>query len=168
MEGILGRIMATVLGLIALGGVVLLMATATDSSRISQTGQDLGTLVTNARSQFQQSSTLYTNFTTGNTASLISAGVVPPDMVKNGVIADAWNNQILLAPTGTNNSEMQIILGGNALSVESCTKLITSLTGYVSLTTNGGPNVFSSANPPDSVSANTDCTASTQITAVYQ
>lgn len=171
MEGILGRIMATVLGLIALGGVVLLMSTASDSSRISQSGQDLGTLATNTRSQFQQSGTLYANFSNANASSLISSGVIPPDMVKGGAIVDAWNDPVTIAPTTpagmVANSAFSVQIGGGSLSAESCAKLVTALTGYYSLTVGGA--TFSTANPPDPTTAGPACSSgSTVMTLIYQ
>lgn len=171
MEGILGRIMATVLGLIALGGVVLLMSTATDSSRISQSGQDMGTLATNVRSQFQQSSSLYANFTNANIAALISSGVIPPDMVKSGTMVDAWNDPVTIQPSTpagmVPNSAFSVTVGGGSLSAESCSKLVTSLTGYYSLTVGG--TTFNTANPPDPTIAGTACgSGSTVMTIIYQ
>ena len=169
MEGILGRIMATVLGLIALGGVILLMGTANDSSRISQTGQDMGTLATNVRSQFQQSSTLYQNFTTANQAALISAGVIPPDMVKAGAVVDAWNDAVALAPATpagmAANSAFTITVGGASLTAQSCAKVVTSLTGYLSLVVGG--QTFNQANLPDPTTAAAGCGTSTTITLTY-
>lgn len=170
MESILGRIVATVFGLLALGGVVLLMATATDSSRISQTGQDLGVLVTNTRAQFQQSQTLYANFTNANAAVLVQSNVIPSDMWRSGAIVDQWNDPVTISattPTGmATNSAFQIQLGGPNLSAASCTKLVTSLTGYTSLTVNSV--VFNQSNLPDPTVAGSACSTSTNITIVYQ
>ena len=170
MESILGRIMATVLGLLAIGGVVLLMSTATDSSRISQTGQDLGVLSTNTRSQFQQSQTLYANFSNANAAVLVQSNVIPADMWRGGNIVDQWNNPVTIqpaTPTGmVANSAFEIQMGGANLSAASCSKLVTSLTGYLTLTVNSV--IFSQNNLPDPTTAGAACSGSTNIIIVYQ
>ena len=170
MESILGRIMATVYGLLALGGVILLMSTALDSSRISQTGQDMGVLATNTRSQFQQSQTLYANFTNANAAVLVQSNIIPADMWRAGAIVDQWNDPVTISattPTGmATNSAFQVQLGGANLSAASCTKLVTALTGYMSLTVNGV--VFDQSNLPDPTAAGSACATSTTITLVYQ
>ncbi len=167
MEGILGRIIATLLGLLALAAVVFIGQQALAGNKVTQTVSDLAQVATNARNGFSTNPNLYANFSNANSAALISAGVFPTDMVSGGTtIVDAWGNSVTFGPTGTNNSEFQIQFGGGNMSADQCAKTATGMQGYVSLSV-GGTN-FTSAAPPDLASAGTACSANTQITAVYQ
>ena len=94
MEGILGRIIATLLGLLAIGVVVYAGDQALSGNKVTQTVSDLAQVVTNARNGFSTSPNRYLHFNNGWESSLISAGVFPADMVQNRggkpQIIDAW------------------------------------------------------------------------------
>ena len=168
MEGILGRIIATLLGLLALGAVVYIGEQALAGNKVTQTVSDLAQVATNARNGFSTNPNMYANFTNANSAALISAGMFPTDMVAGGTtIVDAWGNNVTFVPTGANNSEFQLTFGGGTMTADQCAKVVTGLQGYVSLSVNGG-TAFTTANPPDLSTAGTACQGGSQIQVTYQ
>ena len=162
MESILARVMATVLGLIALGGVIYAMSSANDSSKVNAISSDISQIVSATREQFAQSQTGYANFTTANASTLYSAKVIPTDLWKGTGAVDQWGNNMTFAPAG-NNAQFQITFGGANISPDVCAKIATALGGYVSMSVGG--QAFTT--PPDSVTANTACAGGTAFTLTY-
>lgn len=166
MDSLLARIFAGVLTLFAVGGVVLYMAGANESSKVSQTTQDIAVLSTNVRSQFMQSSTGYMNFNSGNQGILVTAGnIFPADMVKSGNVVDAWGNPVSYSPVA-GNLQFSISIGGANLGTSACSKLATSLNGYNQMIVGG--TTFTPSTPADGVSAAAACSSGTNITLTYQ
>ncbi|MDF3883111.1 type 4 pilus major pilin [Cupriavidus basilensis] len=168
MEGILGRIIATVLGLIALAGVGYAAYNGFSNSKSSDVVTGVTTIVTNARSQFAAGNTGYTNFTTANAASLVTAGIIPTSWVATGnVPTDPWGNALAFASAGANTQGSVTFGGGGSETQAQCINVIQNLKDYISLT--AGTKTFTQTALPDPVSAAAACTAAgTKITLVFQ
>ncbi|RKP47565.1 type 4 pilus major pilin [Trinickia fusca] len=166
MDGILGRVVAIVLGLLALAGVGLAGYKAFATNKSSTVVTDMTQVATNARAQFSQNNNGYTNFTTANATPLVNAGIIPGDMVRAGGIFDAWGNAVQFAPVAGNTEGQITFGGGGSETVEQCSHVLTSLTDYVSLVVNG--TTFSQANQPDAVSAANACAGTPKIILTFQ
>lgn len=168
MEGILGRIIATVLGLIALAGVGYAAYNGFSNSKSSDVVTGITTIINNSRAQFSSGNSRYTNFTTANAASLVAAGIVPTSWVGPGnVPTDPWGNALGFAPTGA-NTQGQITFGGaGSATVAQCINVLQNLKDYVSVTV--GTKTFTQAALPDPVSAAAACQPTTlKFTLVFQ
>lgn len=162
MDSILGRIAATVLGLLLLAAVGLGIYRAFSGNKVSQMTTDVALLQTNARAQFSQGGNGYANFkvnagapAAGLLATDGTSAVIPADMISGGVVHDAWGNPVTIAPAGTGNSSFTLSFGGANMTASQCTQLATSLNGYQSLTI--GATTFTPSNQPDSVTAGAAC-----------
>lgn len=167
MDGILGRVVAIVLGLLALAGVGLAGYKAFAANKSSTISTDITQIVTNARSQFSQNSNGYANFTTNNANALVTAGVIPSDMVRAAGVTDAWGNAVQLGNAAGSTEGTITFGGGGSESVEQCASVVTSLKDYVSLQVGGGA-AFTQAVQPDAVSAARACTAGLAIVLTFQ
>ena len=137
MEGILGRIIATLMGLLALGAVVYIGDEAMIDYKSQNLVGDIGQVVANTRSGFANNPNLYSNFGMWNLSSLIGAGIFPSEMVRvTTSIVDPFGDWIAIQPVGVNSSQFQITIGGSAMPVEACAKVMIGLTGYASITNN--------------------------------
>lgn len=163
MDSILGRVVAAILGLLALGGVIYAGGQALGGNKVSQMTNDVAQVVNNARSQMSQNSLGYTNFTTANTAPLITAGIFPADMNRGGVIVDAWGNAVTFAPIA-NGQQFTLTWGGAGMTADQCSKLASSMQGYISLKV----NATTWAIPPDAVAAGTACGGGTTFVGTFQ
>lgn len=166
MEGILGRAMAVVLGLIALAAVALAATGAFSSSKASTVVSDITMVVGNARGLFTQNSNGYTNFTTSNESSLASAGVFPTDMVRSSTVYDAWGNTVTLSSADSDTEGVIEFGGGGSETVKQCVVVVTGLKDYVSLEVGG--TTFTSTNQPDATTAESACEADLSITLTFQ
>lgn len=174
MDGILGRIVATVLGLLALGAVAYAGYNAFQNNKAAGVVTDIAQVITNARAGFAQGSTGYTDFITTNEPGLITAGMFPSDMVTGTApsqkLVDAWGNAVTLAavtpPTGTTPTQASITIGGNE-SAQQCTNVVTGLRDYVSIAV-GSALPFNQVTPPDAATAGADCANSQVITVTFQ
>lgn len=166
MESLLARIMAFVLGLIALAGVGLAAKSAFDTSKASDVTNGVATLVTNARSQFIQSNIGYTNFKTANAASLITAGLFPASWVVGAVVTDPWGNAVAMAPDTNVTRGVLTIGGGGSQKKEQCVKVATSLRDYVTLKI--GASTFDQTTPPDANTAGAVCTDTATLIVTFQ
>ncbi|WP_297501604.1 type 4 pilus major pilin [Ferrovum sp.] len=162
MERVIGAVIAVILGLIALAGVVYEGGQAMTNSKSNALLSDMAALSTNAHSQFMQSNTGYTNFTTTNTPALITAGILPADMNKSGIATDQWGNAMAFSGT---NAQFTITVGGANMPQDACTSVVTGMQNYQSMSVNG--NTFTPAAPPDAVSAANACTAGASIAVTY-
>lgn len=159
MEGILGRIVATVLGLLALAGIGYAAANGFSNSKVDIIVSGATHIATNARAQFSAGNTGYTNFTTANAASLVSAGIIPTSWVTAGVPTDPWGNAVTFAAGASPTQGVITIGGGGSETIEQCIKVTQNLKDYVSLVV--GTKTFTQAALPDPVSAAAACTAAT-------
>ncbi len=164
MDSIIGRVIAGLLALLALGGVMYLGAQGIQSSRVNTEIADIGTLVANVRGQFMQSSTGYTGVTSANSAALITAQVIPAEMIKNGGIVDEWSDPITLA-SANNGAQFTVTLGGTSLSQAGCIALATGFQGYISMAIGG--STYTQQTMPDTVTAAGVCTTGATITLTY-
>ncbi|WP_206956343.1 prepilin type IV pili [Trinickia acidisoli] len=166
MDGILGRVVAIVLGLLALAGVGLAGYKAFAASKSSTVTTDITQLVTNARSQFSQNNNGYTNFLTGNATALENAGIIPSDMVRVAGVTDAWGNAVTLGNAGSATEGTIAFGGAGSETIEQCSTVVTSLKDYVTLVVGG--TTFTQATQPDAVSAATACNAGLGIVLTFQ
>lgn len=169
MEGILGRIVAIVLGLIALAGVGVAAYNGFQNSKASDVTTAVAALITNARAQFSQSSNLYANFTTANVAKLITAGIIPQNLTNGSTTAiDPWGNSLAFAGVGAPaNSQGQITFGGGGSeTTQECVSVTQNLKDYISLKV--GTTTFTPASQPDPTTAATACSATAAFVLTFQ
>ena len=165
MESLLARVMATVLGLIALAGAAYYMSYANESSKVNMMVVNVAQLVTEARAQYAMSPTGYSTFTTANISQLASNKVIPSRLMLNGSAVDVWGNLISLNPVSSNNNfQFQITFGGANIPLSACEQLATSLGGYVDMTI-GSQDMGNQT--PDAIAALNACNNSTQFTLTY-
>jgi hypothetical protein len=166
MDRILGAAVAIILGLLALAGLTGAVSGAFGGNKATTVTQDVTQLMTNARAQFSQGGSGYANFTTANSAALITAGIPPSGMVRGAAIFDAWGNPVTLAPAGGSAQGVVSFGGGNAETAKQCVTVVTSLKDYVSLTVNG--TTFTPAALPDPVAAAAACTDTASFVLTFQ
>ena len=162
MDSILGRIAATVLGLLVLAAVGLGIYKAFSGNKVGQTTTDLSLLQTNARAQYSQGANGYANFnvaagtpTAGIVDSTGNSAVIPTDMLRAGRVVDSWGNDVTIAPT-SNNQQFAVTVGGTGLTASQCSQILTSLTGWTRVATSTGQS-FTTGNPPDATTAGAAC-----------
>jgi hypothetical protein len=157
MEGILGRIVAIVLGLLALAAVGYAAYNGFSNSKASDVATGVTTIVENARAQFTQSATGYTKFTTANVASLNTAGILPSTWWNGANAVDPWGNTVAFAAGAGGTSQGAITFGGGGSETQSqCVNVAQNLKDYVTLKV--GTATFTTAVPADPVTAAAACT----------
>jgi hypothetical protein len=167
MDRILAAAVAIVLGLLALGTVGYAAHQAFSQNTVSNVTQGVAFIVTNARSQFTQSSNAYANFTTAQTSNMVTAGIFPAKWVNGGAVVDPWGNPATMAPTGTGNTEAELTIGGGGSETPSqCEGVVQSLQDYTSLTVGG--QTFSQTNTPDPTTAAQACAGTPTLQIVFQ
>ena len=166
MEGILGRIVAVVLGLLALAGVGVVATNAFSGNKASNVTSDITQVITNARAQFTQGGNGYTNFTTANNSALITAGIFPPDMTRGATIVDPWGNTVTIASASAASQGVISFGGGNSETAKQCVAVATSLKDFVTLSVNG--TTFTPTTLPDPVSAAAACSATATFVLTFQ
>lgn len=166
MDSMLGRIVATVLTLMAIGAAVVYIHGGFSWNKNANVASDITWVVTNARTQFAQNSNGYTNFLNANLTAMNNSAVFPPDMVRNGVLIDAWGNDVTVSSAGNASEGVIAFGGGGSENVEQCSNVVTTLRDYVSLQVGG--TTFTQATLPDSVSAGNACGNGLAITLTFQ
>ncbi|KVV40925.1 prepilin type IV pili [Burkholderia territorii] len=166
MEGILGRIVAIVLGLLALAGVGVAAYSGFSNNKASNVTEGLTTTITNARAQFTQGSNGYTNFTTAKIANLITAGIFPNNWVNGTAVNDPWGNAVALAPASNNTAATITVGGGGSETAAQCANVVQSIKDYVSIKV--GATTFTPATPADPTTAAAACTATAAIAVTFQ
>ncbi|MFP3637928.1 prepilin type IV pili [Paraburkholderia sp. SIMBA_054] len=166
MDGILGRIVAVVLGLLALAGVGLLAYKGFSTDKNGAVTSDITQVVQNARAQFSQNNNGYTNFVTGNIAAMNTAGIFPKNMVRGATVIDRWGNAIQLASANSATQGQITFGGGGSEDPEGCAAVVTSLKDYVTLQVGG--TTFDQTNQPDAVTAGQACGNSLAMTLTFQ
>jgi len=167
MDRILAAAVAIVLGLLAMGTVGYAAHQAFSQNTVSNVTQGLSLIVTNARSQFTQSSSAYADFTTGQTANMITAGIFPSKWVSGGVAVDPWGNSVTMAPTGVGNSQAEMTIGGGGSETASqCEGVVQSFEDYVSL--NVGGTTFTQTNMPTPTTAAAACAGTPTLQITFQ
>lgn len=166
MDGILGRIIATVLGLLALVGVAYASYNGFQNHKASVMVNNLAQLMTNARAGFSQGNNGYVNFTTANVPNMINSGMFPTDMVRGTAIYDAWGNAITLS--SANNGAQGVISfgGGGAETTKQCVTVATGNKDFVTMTV--GSTTFTQAALPDQSTAGAACSATATFSVTFQ
>ncbi len=167
MDSLLGRIVATVLGLLALAGIGSAIYSAFSSDTTSGIVSDMSQTVVNARSAFSQGTSGYSSFTNANISQLITNDIFPSSMVKSGAVYDRWGNAVSISAQLGGTQGVLTFGGGGSEDVNSCAKVAVSLVAanYVSLKV--GSQTFSKANAPDPVTAANACATGLQFQLVF-
>ncbi|MBF6989382.1 prepilin type IV pili [Cupriavidus sp. IK-TO18] len=166
MDGILGRIVAIVLGLLALAGIAYAGYNGFQSHKASVVATNISQLITNARAGFSQGNNGYTNFTTANVASMITSGMFPSDMVRGTTLIDSWGNAVTLASANSGSQGVITFGGGNAQTAKQCVSTALGLKDYVTLAV--GSTTFNQTNLPDQATAGAACSATATFTLTFQ
>jgi hypothetical protein len=164
MESIVARVTATLLGLLALVGVSAGAYNGFQNSRAARVHEGITQIITNARAAFSMGSNGYTNMTTANQATLISAGLFPADWVNGANVRDPWGNAIALASANSGSQGVLTVGGGGSMNTATCTKAVQALRDYVTLKV--GTTDFTPTTPPDATSGATACGTSGTVSIV--
>jgi hypothetical protein len=155
MENIIARVAATLLSLLALVGVSAAAYNGFQSSRAGRVHEGITQIITTARGAFSMGANGYTNMTTANVATLISAELFPADWVNGTTVKDPWGNTIALASASSGSQGRITFGGGGSESVATCAKAAQAFRDYVTLQV--GTTTFTPATPPDAFTAATAC-----------
>jgi hypothetical protein len=166
MENLIARVAATLLSLLALVGVSAAAYASFQNSRATRVHEGITQIITNARAAFSMGSNGYTNMTTANVATLISAELFPADWVKSGAVQDPWGNAVALASAGSTSQGQLTFGGGGSESVATCAKAAQAFRDYVTLKV--GTTTFTPAAPPDAFTAATACGTGLTFVLVFQ
>ncbi len=149
MDSTLGRIIATILTLIAIAGVALAGYTAYQASAV-------GDQISNVQQMAQGIKGLYNgspSYATLTNTVVVNANLVPSSMNVNGTIQDTWGGAVTVVQDATFSNAFDI--GLQSLPQADCVKLATGMAAnYVNI--NGNGNV---AAPVDPGTATTQCQA---------
>ncbi|MBP0633140.1 MULTISPECIES: prepilin type IV pili [unclassified Cupriavidus] len=166
MDGILGRIVAIVLGLLALVGIAYAGYNGFQNHKAGVVATNITQLITNARAGFSQGNNGYTNFTTSNIASMITGGMFPSDMVRGTALVDPWGNAVTLASANNGSQGVITFGGGNGQTAKQCVSAALGLKDYVTLAV--GSTTFNQTNLPDQATAGAACSATATFTLTFQ
>ncbi|WP_373380347.1 prepilin type IV pili [Cupriavidus nantongensis] len=166
MDGILGRVVAIVLGLLALVGIAYAGYNGFQNHKASVVATNIEQLITNARAGFSQGNNGYTNFTTANIAAMINGGMFPTDMVRGNALVDPWGNAVTLASANNGSRGVITFGGGNAQTAKQCVSATLGMKDYVTLTV--GTTTFDQTNLPDQVTASAACSATASFALTFQ
>ncbi|MGX6566068.1 type 4 pilus major pilin [Cupriavidus necator] len=166
MDGILGRIVAIVLGLLALVGIAYAGYNGFQSHKAGVVATNITQLITNARAGFSQGNNGYTNFTTANIAAMIAGGMFPTDMVRGTTLVDPWGNAVTLSSANNGSQGVITFGGGNGQTAKQCVSTAVGLKDYVTLTV--GSTTFNQTNLPDQATAGAACSATAAFALTFQ
>ncbi|MBY4898656.1 type 4 pilus major pilin [Cupriavidus sp. AU9028] len=166
MDGILGRVVAIVLGLIALSGIGYAAYNGFQTDKASTVSTNITQLITNARGGFSQGNNGYTNFTTANIPAMITGGMFPTSMVRGNTLVDNWGNTVTLSSASNGSQGVITFGGGNAQTAKQCVAVATGLRDFVSLTV--GTTSFTQTSLPDQATAGSACSATATFTLTFQ
>lgn len=166
MDGILGRVVAIVLGLIALSGVGYAAYNGFQTHKGGTVSTNITQIITNARAGFSQGNNGYTNFTTANIPAMITGGMFPTDMVRGNTLVDNWGNAVTLSSASNGSQGVISFGGGNAQTAKQCVSVATGLKDFLTLTV--GTTTFSQTNLPDQATAGSACSATASFTLTFQ
>ncbi|MGX6566067.1 type 4 pilus major pilin [Cupriavidus necator] len=166
MDGILGRIVAIVLGLLALVGIAYAGYNGFQSHKAGVVATNIAQVITNARAGFSQGNNGYTNFTTANVPAMITGGMFPTDMVRGTTLLDPWGNAMTLSAANSGSQGVIRFGGGGAQTAKQCVSAATGLKDYVSLVI--GTTTFTQTNLPDQATAGAACSATATFTLTFQ
>lgn len=159
MDSVLGRIIATMLILIAVGGVAYGGYQAYQSYQVSNQISNVQQMAQGVKGLYGGSPS-YASLT--NTV-VVNANLVPASMNSGGTITDTWGGTVNVAPDATYTNAFDITL--SQVPASDCVKLATGMSSnYVSI--NGGTY---ETNPVDPGTATSQCTGgSNSLTFVFQ
>lgn len=167
MDSLLGRIVATVLGLLALVAVGSGIYQGFGMDTTSQIVTDMSSTVVNARSAFAQGTSGYSSFSNANVTQLINNDIFPSGMVRGGALYDRWGNAVTIS---SQNAGMQGVItfgGGGSEDVNFCAKTAVSMNAVSYVSMKVGATTFPKANAPDPVQAANACATGLQFTLVF-
>lgn len=167
MDSLLGRIVATVLGLLALAGIGFGIYSAFSSDTTSAVVTDVSQTIVNARAAFSQGTAGYSSFTAANVPQLITNDIFPSGMVKGTDLYDRWGNAVTPSSQSSGTQGVLTFGGGGSEDVNSCAKAAVSMiaANYVSLKV--GTVTFTKTAPPDPVTAANACATGLTFKVVF-
>ncbi|WP_186050436.1 type 4 pilus major pilin [Burkholderia gladioli] len=157
---IYGRLLM-LLGLVAIGGLAIY---AFSGGKVASQASEISLLQGNARQQLGATQSGFANFATAQSADLITAGIIPSGMVRNGALVDKWGGAITLA-SANNGAQGVIQLAGFTNNVKDCAKLATTLADYDTLAI--GATQYTPDARPDAIAAGKACAASDTVTITF-
>lgn len=167
MDPIIARILAFVLGLLALVGVAYGGYEGFQWYRSNSIVEGVTLMQTNIAGLYAQSGAGYGSLTTANAPALISQNVFPPSWVRGGnTLTDPWGNAVALSSAANATQGVITIGGGGSQNVETCSRVVMGLSNYVSIAV--GNQTFTKNATPDPITAGTACAGQPTISVSFQ
>ena len=121
MDSTLGKILASIFGLLALAGVVVAGIVGYSNARTNSAVADVATLATKITGDYVNNPAGYA--TLSNQVA-IAAGDVPADMLQGASIVNAWGSAVTIGPMTGNAKDFSISLG--LVPQAACVQLLTT------------------------------------------
>ena len=121
MDSTLGKILASIVGLLALVGVVVAGIVGFSHAKTNAAVADVATLATRIHGDYVNNPAGYATLTN---AVAIAAGDVPADMLQGSSVVNAWGSSVSIGPVAGNPKDFAIDLG--AVPQAACVQLLTT------------------------------------------
>lgn len=155
MREMLGTIIAWLLGLLAIGTLLVMFNTATSTSKTNQALSDLSSMVSSIQAIYYS----HPSYSTISSTVAINGKLAPQSMINGAALINPWGGTVTLAVNSANSS-MFDVTEPNVPS-DACSKLATAI-GNLQLLTINGTTV---TQPADPATVTTSCnnTANTMV-----
>ncbi len=134
MDSTLGKVLAAILGLLALAGVAIAGYVGYSHARTNSAVADVATLATKIRGDYVNNPAGYA--TLSNQVA-IAAGDVPADMLQGSSIINAWGSAVTIGPVAGTPKDFTINLG--SVPQAACVQLLTTDGSLMGASVGGAP-----------------------------
>ncbi len=121
MDSTLGKVLASILGLLALAGVIVAGIVGFSHAKTNAAVADVATLATRIHGDYVNNPAGYATLTN---AVAIAAGDVPADMLQGSSVVNAWGSAVTIGPVAGNPKDFSINLG--AVPLSACVQLLST------------------------------------------
>lgn len=151
MREMLGTIIAWLLGLLALGTLVMMYSTASSSSKTNQALTDLSSMVSSIQALYYS----HPSYSTISSTVAINGGLAPKSMINGTALNNPWGGTVTLAVNSSNTARFDVTEPN--VPSEACAKLATAVGNMEALAING----TSVSLPTDPATVTTTCNNTT-------
>lgn len=151
MREMLGTIIAWLLGLLAIGTLLVMFNTATSTSKTNQALSDLSSMVSSIQAIYYS----HPSYSTISSTVAINGKLAPQSMINGASLINPWGGTVTLA-VNSGNSSMFDVTEPNVPS-DACSKLTTAIGNLQSLAINGSALPL----PADPATVTTSCNNTT-------
>lgn len=147
MREMLGTIIAWLLGLLAIGTLLVMFNTATSTSKTNQALSDLSSMVSSIQAIYYS----HPSYSTLSPTVAINGKLAPQSMINGASLINPWGGTVGLAVNSSNSSRFDVTEPN--VPSDACSKLATAIGNLESLAINGS----SLALPSDPATVTTSC-----------